>query len=627
MSALPHVSPMMIAMIDTLGKYRILHSLGRGSCGEVYKALHPELNIHRAIKVPFQQDFALGRQVREAVLQARLNHPGIVQIIDAERDGSIFFIVMEYVEGESLRNMLARDGRLSPDRFKGLAVQMCEALVYAHGQRVVHQDLKPENLLVNSGGRVKMADFGLARMLEGGRVLPSRISGTPNYMAPEQIDGAVTVQTDLWSLGAVFYEMLTGSLAFDGKNQWDVIKRIKNEKAPDINGTLMYPGLGTIIGRLLEKDPAGRYPSAPELLGDLKRCFDDRKESETHKTIIGVSWPCFRGDAARSGSLHAAPGQELHEQWAYRAGSAVLSSPAWSGGRIVFGTNNGEIHCLDASLGNRIWRFTTGDSVYASPAIAGGTVFAGSYDGVLYAIDGESGALQWTFTCPGPVSSSPAVRGSDVVFGCYDGNLYCLDARSGVKRWCFSSRAVIESSPLVVAGTVYCGSQDGHLYALDVQSGNLLWKTAAGNMIDSSATYAGGLVYVGSYDGRLYCFGAEAGDRKWAYACSDWITSTAAVRKDMVYTVTRNGRLHALDAVRGSILWTWDAGSRVSASPCITDACVIVGTESGLLVLLDAIQGSEISRIETAGAVLSSPAAVESNLYAGCSSGTFYCFR
>ena len=203
-------------------QFEILECLGRGGMGIVYKARQPRLNRLVALKVlsPERQpdpQFA-ERFAREAQALARLNHPSIVAIHDFGESGGYYYLLMEYVEGASLREVL-RKGRLQASEALAIVPQICAALQYAHDQGVVHRDIKPENVLLDRAGHVKIADFGLAKIAAPGEPAPAltqerQIVGTPHYMAPEQIEtpGRVDHRADLYSLGVVFYEMLTGEL-------------------------------------------------------------------------------------------------------------------------------------------------------------------------------------------------------------------------------------------------------------------------------------------------------------------------------------------------------------------------------------------------------------------------------
>ncbi len=240
----------------------IMKLIGRGGMGAVYEARQKGLNRAVALKIlsaPSSADATFeARFVREAQALARLSHENIVAVFDAGRAGPHFYLLMEYVDGPNLRQAI-RAGRIDPEKSLALVMQICTALEYAHRQGVVHRDIKPENVLLARDGRVKIADFGLAKVLDraaGGRTLTraSQAMGTPHYMAPEQIEHPQQVdhRADIYSLGVVFYELLTGELPLGRFPLPSKSVRV------DVR-------LDDIVLRTLEKEPERRYQAASEV--------------------------------------------------------------------------------------------------------------------------------------------------------------------------------------------------------------------------------------------------------------------------------------------------------------------------------------------------------------------------
>lgn len=266
-----------MAESSQLGKYELLHPLGEGGFAKVYKARHRELDALRAVKIPHQQDEQAERQLKEAKLQAALNHPNIVQVYDIDRAEGRFFIVMEYVEGLSLRDLLTKKGRFPEAEVVAIGKQVLSALAHAHAHHVAHLDIKPENILLSesdeSGRNVKVADFGIARILQSTQANMSKVVGTLAYMAPEQIDGKADFRSDLWAAGVIFYELLTGRTFAAGGSTGEIMRKIVSDPVPAPR--LANPGISQpmeeLILRLLQKEPAHRFQSASEALGALER--------------------------------------------------------------------------------------------------------------------------------------------------------------------------------------------------------------------------------------------------------------------------------------------------------------------------------------------------------------------
>ena len=246
----PPPTPEEIA--DKFPQFEVLECLGRGGMGVVYKARQKSLNRLVAIKIlapdrEHEPRFA-GRFAREAELLARLNHPHIVTIHDFGETGGLFYLVMEFVDGVNLRDLL-RDGKLEPKQALAIVPPICEALQYAHDKGIVHRDIKPENLLLDRDGRIKIADFGIAALMGDG----GEISGTPAYMAPEQggSSEAIDHRADLYALGVVLYEMLTGERP--GKDLVAPSRKVRIDVRLD-----------EMVLRALEKEPERRYQTAGE---------------------------------------------------------------------------------------------------------------------------------------------------------------------------------------------------------------------------------------------------------------------------------------------------------------------------------------------------------------------------
>ncbi|MGB6875547.1 MAG: tetratricopeptide repeat protein [Candidatus Acidiferrales bacterium] len=265
---------------DELGhRYQIESMLGQGGMGRVYKAYDKELDRPIALKV-LQPELtsdpnAMQRFKQELLLASRISHKNILRIHDLGEADNVKFISMAFVDGLDLHHLL-RSGKLSIERAQNIAQQLCEALDAAHSEGIVHRDMKPQNILMGAGDHVYISDFGLAKSLEssaGGMTRTGQYLGTPRYMAPEQVEaGQVDKRTDLYALGLILFEMVTGEDAFKGDSTLQIMYRRVKEKAP--NPKQINPEvpdyLARIILRCLERDPAHRYQDAREILADLR---------------------------------------------------------------------------------------------------------------------------------------------------------------------------------------------------------------------------------------------------------------------------------------------------------------------------------------------------------------------
>jgi hypothetical protein len=258
--------------VQRIDRYEIVAELGRGAMGVVYKAWDPELERTVAIKTVrsisqllCEQDADLQRSLhREAAAVARLNHPNIVAVHDAALSTEAPYIVMEYVEGPTLADLIAA-GPLAPDNAVHVVRQICEALYFAHGHAVVHRDIKTTNILVAENGVAKLTDFGIARVAGNDATQTGVMLGTPAYMAPEQVRGlAAGPRSDLFALGVVLYEAVTGVNPFQRDDVASVLYEIVHRDPVPARqrNARVSPALDTVIRRAMSKEPEQRYPTA-----------------------------------------------------------------------------------------------------------------------------------------------------------------------------------------------------------------------------------------------------------------------------------------------------------------------------------------------------------------------------
>jgi tetratricopeptide (TPR) repeat protein/predicted Ser/Thr protein kinase len=259
-------------------RYEIISMLGQGGMGAVYKAtdreveravalkvIRPELAIHPEILQRFKQELILARQV---------THRNVIRIFDLGDADGIKFITMEFIEGQDLRSLVTEKGKLTPEETVRIFEQVCLALEAAHGEGVVHRDLKPQNIMIDKQGKVAVMDFGIARSMEvGGMTQTGMLVGTPEYMSPEQVMGEhVDVRSDLFTMGVILYELLTGSMPYKADTvQAAMFKRTRERPKPPIEiDPTVPPFLSAVAAKCLEMDPAVRYQTAREIISDLE---------------------------------------------------------------------------------------------------------------------------------------------------------------------------------------------------------------------------------------------------------------------------------------------------------------------------------------------------------------------
>jgi len=314
----------MAAGPQTLGRYQLERVLGKGAMGIVYEALDPKLHRKVAIKTILisqldeetAKDFSM-RFVREAHAVARLNHPNIVQVYDFGEEGDMAYLVMEFIRGDELKSTLSTGRQFDRKECVRIMCELLDALEFAHEAGVVHRDIKPANVMLDSQGRAKLTDFGVARVTDSDRTHAERtqagtVVGTPAYMSPEQIQGQrIDRRTDIFSAGVILYQFLTGQKPFTGEGAWTVAKKIIQEDPPmpsSINMALS-PEFDRVVAKALAKDPDQRFATAREFSQALKRAAEGKPAiPEEEPTLVvprepRVQQPTRAPEALRSGEM------------------------------------------------------------------------------------------------------------------------------------------------------------------------------------------------------------------------------------------------------------------------------------------------------------------------------------
>src|SRR4051795_2284657 len=263
------------------GRYRLEERIGSGGMSTGYRAFDETLERWVAIKVlhhTMEDDpIQLERFRREARTVARLNHPNVVTVIDAGEDDGHPFIVFEYVDGDTLKALIRRTGPLPIVEAVAYSVEIGRGLIAAHSERLVHRDVKPQNVLIDPDGCAKVTDFGISRSLDSdGLTATGRVLGTTDYVAPEQALGEdVTEQSDVYSLGICLFEMLTGTVPFSAESQVGVAMKHGREPLPDVQALRpeMSAALAAIVERSTSKERKNRYADAAEMVEDLEQAL------------------------------------------------------------------------------------------------------------------------------------------------------------------------------------------------------------------------------------------------------------------------------------------------------------------------------------------------------------------
>lgn len=278
-------------VIEKIGKYTIIEMLGKGAMGVVYKALDPDINREVAVKtirfdiVDGDDEEMMERFIREAQAAGMLDHTNIATIYDVGREKDLTYIVMQYIKGQSLQQVIAKKKKFSPKEINEIMIPLLEALEYAHQHAIVHRDIKPANILIDLKGKPNVVDFGVARVETSTLTQSGTTVGTPSYMSPEQIMGKrVDNRADIFSLGVILYELAAGQRPFIGGNVSTLMYKIVNEEPPHITEIekTLPANYENIVEKALAKDPKNRFKSCLQFIAALKGESGDADSTITY---------------------------------------------------------------------------------------------------------------------------------------------------------------------------------------------------------------------------------------------------------------------------------------------------------------------------------------------------------
>lgn len=597
-------------------RYRILGVLGVGGMSAVYKAQDLRFpKVTRLCVVKEMLNTATDPEIRamvrrnferEANILATLSHPGIVQVYDYFSEGDRSYLVLEYVDGKDLEVILSETpGFLPETQVVRWAIQICDVLTYLHDHEprpIIFRDIKPSNIMLDNRGRIRLVDFGIARVFQSGQ--KGTMIGTEGYSPPEQYRGVAEPRVDIYALGATLHHLLS-------KQDPRLEPPFSFHERPihETNPTVSYE-LAEVINRALEYDPNKRFGSAEEMQRALMSLGVARGLGGT--TTFGTAvfagsdvlplWRFACEDEVRSSpavyrgvvyvgaydhNLYAVNAENGKFLWKYATEGGIASSPCVHEDRVLIGSADRALYAVNAVTGRVAWTCPTHGSLWSSPRVAFGHVFFGSDDRYLYAVNVQSGRVAWKFEAEGKVRSSPAIGEDAIYVGCEGGTVYAVNT-SGQARWRFRARRGVTSSPAITEGVVYVGSQDWHVYCLDIRSGWVVWRYRTGGPVISSPAISEGLVFIGSADGYLYALDAESGRLVWRYGAEDQVTSSPAVAEGAVYFGSVDQSVYCLDAETGALRWRFQTDGPVTSSPRVVDGVVYIGSCDRYLYALPA---------------------------------------
>lgn len=611
-----------------MARYKILGVVGGGGQGSVYQARDlnfPEVRKLVAVKEmlnpatdPNLRASTLKTFQREANILATLSHPAIPKIFDFFDRNDRAYLVMEFITGNDLEALLNKTKELPIEKIIEWAIDLCDVLDYLHNHQpdpIIFRDMKPSNVMIDSLGKVRLIDFGIAKTF-----IPNvkhTMIGTEGYSAPEQYKGNVTPLSDIYSLGATLHHVLTRK-----DPRLEPPFSFHERPIPNFNPKAP-PELVAVIERAVEFEPAKRFQSCAEMKAALERLRyrpfavagvavtgrDKANETDFFEGIeqlgeIQPKWKFTTEDEIRSGPTSF--GELVYVGsydtnvwcvrldtgdfvWKYATNGGIAVSPVIEDTNrlVVFGSEDHSFTALDYRTGRISWSFMTRDRIRSTAAVAYGRVFFGSDDGRVYALAASNGRQVWSYDMSAPVRVCPFVTDELVIVASEAGDVTALSL-SGERKWGFRAKRAVTASPHVdpVEKVCFIASSDYYVYALDVGTGYSSWRFRTNGPVFSSPTTDSGLLYFGSADGYLYAVNVQTSKEKWKYNAGKAIVSAPVVHKGAVYFGGTDGYFYCLDAQTGKERWKFKTGGPITSKAHIAGDLVLVSSMDKTLYAL-----------------------------------------
>ena len=348
---------------------------------------------------------------------------------------------------------------------------------------------------------------------------------------------------------------------------------------------------------------------------------------------LDASWPMFRGRQDLAGTAAGNLPDSLELRWSFKTGGPVKSSAAIDRERVIVGSDDKRVYCLNAVTGEKVWAFETGDAVEGSPLILGDHVYIGSADGRLYKLDVATGALRWTYATGDKILGGvnwiqpPPGNTEQILVGSYDSKLHCVDAATGEPVWTITTDNYVNGAPAVAGEKIVFGGCDGLLHVVSAADGKELAKIEARAYIAGSVALKEKFAYVGHYGNEVICVDLEAGTVAWQYKERAFpYFSSPAVTDEHVIIGGRDKRVHCLERATGKQLWEFQTGGKVDSSPVVCGGKIAFGSDDGRLYVVSMENGKELWSYEIGKPLTASPAVANGMVIIGSEDGAVYAF-
>lgn len=614
-------------------RYQIVGSLGAGGFSSVYQARDmrfPNVTKLCAVKEmvisapdPQMRALTIKSFEREANMLASLDHPAIPDVTDYFTEGDRSYLVLELIRGKDLDEWLEEQTEyLDQETAITWAMQVCDALYHLHSQKpqpIVFRDVKPSNIMLDHRGRIRLIDFGIAKVFETGD--KGTMIGTEGYSPPEQYRGQAEPAGDIYALGATLHHLLTRQ-----DPRLEPPFTFAERPIAKVNSNVT-PAFEAIIMRCLAYDPKERFPDAKALKDALEvllqRPGTAVPDSNPNLAVPPSGSPPATQTGPQTGA--AAVPSQVQPIWQFKCEDEIRGQAAVSRKMVYVGAYDNNLYALNGENGEFVWKFPASDSVGGStPFVYEDNIFIGSVDKHLYCIQRRTGRQNWRFATNGSIYSSPIVRYDHVFFGSDDGHFYALEINQGRSKWKANAYAPVRSTAYVDEERIFFGTEGGYIFCLEIASGKTKWQAQAKRSVTSSPTVADEIVFVGSLDGTVYALDANTGWVIWRFRSRRPIVSSPTVHNDAVYIGSSDGSLYVLDMDTGRQQWTFEIEGQIASSPVVWNDAVYFGGTDGIVYCLSTKKGDVNWQFDTGSPVISSPTVADGVVYIGSTNHYIY---
>jgi len=534
---------------------------------------------------------------RESNILATLRHQSIPRIYDYFMLNERAYLVMEFIQGRDLDNILAETTSFFPEsEVVGWAIELCDVLQYLHSHKpepIIFRDIKPSNIMITPTNHIMLVDFGIAKLFDA--AAKNTMIGTQGYSPPDQYRGEATPKVDIYALGATMHHLLT---LRDPRLEapFSFPERPIKEINPNVSDELV-----AVIDRTLAYNPEDRFGSTDEMkealltaarkTGTLPQSMMPTAMIAT-KTGVKSLWTFECEDEIRGtplfhngtlyvpcydNNLYALDASNGEFRWKYATEGGIPGKPAVFDNNVFFGSEDNRLHVVSDRSGSIVWTYYAEGPIRSSPRIAQGHVFIGSDDENLHAVNVATGRVSWKMDANSSIRSTPFVTHEYVYFGTEDGEMVSLEY-SGKVKWRFRAKRAVTSSPFVINEIIYFTSIDSTLYALDANTGWAHWRFRLGRGSISSPIVVDNMLYVGAADKVIYCVHPQTAKEIWRYTTDHQITGSPAFYKDAVYCGSVDGNMYCLDAKTGQPRWQFVTGGPIVGSAIANDDILFFGS-------------------------------------------------